>query len=103
MIEDVFQGGILTGAVKVAMVYRIGVYFIIPSHCSLKESCHVLQPFILVMILATSGRVGRVLGDPIAPYRDPYLDVTDIRSEMRISHKPICTFGQSFGGTLHLD
>lgn len=97
MKEDVFEGCILTGAVEIAMTGRVRIGIVVPSHCSLQEGRYVFQTCILVtivgvmVIIPTNRWVGRVLGDPISPDRDPYLDVTDMRCEMRMLIEPLCT------------
>lgn len=95
--KDVFEGCILAGAVEIAMTGRLSIGIIVPSHCGLQEGGYVLQTCIpvaivgVMVVIPTNGRVGRVLGNPISPDRNPYLDMTDMCSERRMIIEPSCT------------
>lgn len=102
MVENVLQGGIVTGQVE-GVTSRVKGIRIFPRHSGMQKSCHVHHCYVLVMEPPARLIDRHTPGCPVAPDRHPDLDLTDILGQMGMCTEPACALRQFISGALDLD
>ncbi|KAG2010742.1 hypothetical protein GB937_007711 [Aspergillus fischeri] len=102
MVENVLQGGIVTGQIK-GVASRMKGIRILPCHSGMQKSCHIHHGYVLVMEPPARLIDRDTPGGPVAPDRHPDLDLTDILGQMGMCTEPTCALRQFIRGALDLD
>lgn len=98
--EHLLQGRIMTGIVVSIVGAMVGIG-VVPRD-GLRHS-RLDQAGILVMQPPGRKMMRCILDGAFSPYRDPDLDMADVRGQVGMRTEPAGTFGQFVCGTLDLD